>query len=194
MLEDMSTTMRPAIDEFVDRHAQARRAAALRTEAMTDPLTALGNRRALDEAVPVGDYALISLDLDHFKDVNDTYGHAAGDVVLARVAKVLGSTVRGDDGAYRLGGEEFLLCLMDADEERAVAVAERVRSRVSELGFLDQGIDHPITVSIGVTAAHGLARDGFAEALQRADEALYESKETGRDRITVHVDPALAGA
>ena len=94
MLTGLAPTVRPAIDQYLHEYRQARRVTDLRKAALTDPLTGLGNRRALETHLPLGDYSLISLDLDHFKAVNDTFGHAAGDAVLSQVAATLGDAVR----------------------------------------------------------------------------------------------------
>jgi diguanylate cyclase (GGDEF)-like protein len=185
MLRAMAPTVRPAVDEYLERFRQSKRSASFRVAAMTDPLTGLGNRRALDARTPFGDYALISLDLDHFKDVNDSFGHASGDVVLGRVAEVLHSCVRDGDSVYRLGGEEFLVCLPEADGTRATAIAERIRTTVASLDFAGLAPGGHVTVSIGVADAVGRAQDEFARTLVSADEALYESKQTGRDKVTV---------
>ena len=185
MLQALAPTVRPAVDEYLERFRQSKRSAAFRAAAMTDPLTGLGNRRALDARTPYGDYALISLDLDHFKDVNDSFGHASGDVVLSRVAEVLQKCVRDGDSVYRLGGEEFLVCLPDADAKRAAVIAERIRVAVGALDLAGLAPDGRITVSIGVTDAVTRGHADFATTLVLADEALYESKQTGRNKVTV---------
>jgi diguanylate cyclase (GGDEF)-like protein len=185
MLHDMAPTVRPAVDEYLSHLHQARTSAALRTASMTDPLTGLGNRRALQAHAPTGRGSLISLDLDHFKDVNDTFGHAAGDVVLTRVAQVLTACVRDGDSVYRLGGEEFLICLPDTAEESAVLTAERIRTTVRDLDLAGLAPGGRLTVSIGVATSTALDAGELAAAIERADDALYESKATGRDRISV---------
>ncbi len=185
MLKALAPTVRPAVDEYLERSRQSKRSAAFRVAAMTDPLTGLGNRRALEAMTPYGDYALISLDLDHFKEVNDTFGHAAGDEVLRRISEVLGSCIRDGDSAYRLGGEEFLVCLPGAATDRAVAIAERIRTTIASLDLSGLSPGGHITVSVGVSDVVGGRRGDFANVMSAADEALYESKETGRDRVTV---------
>jgi len=186
MLADMASTVRPAIDEYLLQQAQAERAAEYREASMTDPLTGLGNRRALEVNTPTGTYALISLDLDHFKAVNDIFGHAAGDTVLTRVSGALTSSVRDGDAVFRLGGEEFLITLPGADESSALTIAERIRVRVRQLHLEDLAPDGRITVSEGVATVINADADAFPHALQQADVALYQSKENGRDTITVH--------
>ena len=185
MLQALAPIVRPAVDEYLERFRQSKRSAAFRTAAMTDPLTGLGNRRALDAHSPSGDYAVISLDIDHFKNVNDSFGHAAGDVVLTRVSEVLQACIRDGDSVYRLGGEEFLVCLPGTDETAAAAIAERIRLTISLLELDGLAPHGRVTMSAGVTRAIGADPYDFAEILATADEALYESKQTGRDRVTL---------
>ena len=186
MLADMASTVRPAIDEYLEQLVQAQRAAEYREASLTDPLTGLGNRRALQLNTPAGTYAVISLDLDHFKAVNDSFGHAAGDVVLSRVSGALTASVRDGDAVFRLGGEEFLIILPDAGEASAVAIAERIRTTVKHLDLKDLAPDGRITVSEGLTTVHDASPDAFPDAFHEADIALYQSKENGRDTITIH--------
>ena len=189
MLQKMVLTLRPAVDQYLNQYLEMKRSAVLRDAAMTDPLTGLGNRRALEVLNPVGEYALISLDLDRFKNVNDTFGHAAGDVILRRVAEVFKSSIRTGDSVYRLGGEEFLICLPGAGEESALARAERIRATVKGLDLTGYAPGGGITVSAGIATSSGVDAGDFAQTLERADGALYDSKEGGRDRITVRYRP-----
>jgi diguanylate cyclase (GGDEF)-like protein len=125
--------------------------------------------------------SVLMVDIDHFKRVNDTLGHATGDRVLACVGQVLAAELRGDDVAARWGGEEFVVLLPGASAEEAAAVAERLRTQVqAETAALEGGA--PVTVSIGIAQW----RDGESpsEIVGRADAALYESKRGGRDRVT----------
>ncbi|MBK9741198.1 MAG: diguanylate cyclase [Actinobacteria bacterium] len=189
MLADMASTVRPAIDEYLDHLVQSQQSAAYLEASLTDPLTGLGNRRALVNQGPSGDYALISLDLDHFKAVNDTFGHAAGDTVLTRVAHVLTGSVRDGDRVFRLGGEEFLIVLPDAAEAAAIAIAERVRTSVRDIDFTGLAPEGRVTISEGIASAVNAGLAEFHDTLEQADGALYESKETGRDKITVRHAP-----
>lgn len=168
--------------------AQTARAAI--EDSLIDGLTGVGNRRRFDielaatlaEGQELGaTTALAIVDLDHFKSVNDTYGHQAGDAVLQAVVEVLRATVRPQDAVYRFGGEEFCILMADTDLAVAADVAERLRAAVAARPF-DVGADEPLrrTASFGVSAA----TDGDAEALvARADEALYAAKDGGRDRV-----------
>jgi two-component system cell cycle response regulator len=188
----MASTVRPAIDAYLQKLRQSQREAGLRAASLTDPLTGLGNRRALEADAPAGDFALIALDLDHFKNVNDSFGHAAGDVVLTRVAEVLRASVRAADSVYRLGGEEFLVYLPAVGESpaatllAATAIAERIRTTVRQLDLTGLAPGGRITVSQGVVSASSAGSERLAQVLESADAAVYESKTSGRDRVTVH--------
>jgi diguanylate cyclase (GGDEF)-like protein len=166
---------------------------SLTKKATTDGLTGLSNRRAflerlaadlarLDGRHPCG---VVMLDIDHFKGVNDTYGHPFGDEVLRSVASVLRKGVRRGDTAGRYGGEEFVLYLHMADINRAREGAERFRRMIRQIRFAHAGREISVTASFGVACAphHG---QGIEELLKHADEALYLSKQRGRDRVTVY--------
>ncbi|OZI40423.1 diguanylate cyclase [Bordetella genomosp. 1] len=152
----------------------------------TDPLTGLANRRALDAALAQWDRdgqggAFIALDLDHFKRINDTHGHAAGDRVLVAVAGIIKRAIRAQDVAFRAGGEEFLVLLPTATQAIALDVAQRLRQSVAAAAI--EGVGH---VSISGGVAGWTPADGdIGLAVQRADEALYAAKRAGRDRIEV---------
>ena len=154
----------------------------------SDSLTGLGNRRyfesRLDEAISYAarhrhPLSLAMADLDHFKRINDTYGHEGGDRALQAFADVLLRLTRREDVVARFGGEEFLVLLPETGGDRAAAFAERVRIATSELEVL--GDDHRITVSIGVAELEG--GESGESMIKRADEALYEAKAEGRDRV-----------
>jgi diguanylate cyclase (GGDEF)-like protein len=167
----------------------ARLVSRLEREAAEDPLTGLANRRAFSGACEKemqraaregGDAALVVLDLDHFKDVNDAYGHPYGDRVLIEVAAALKATVRGLDTVARIGGEEFALLLPGADTARAWEVAERARANIAHAA-LPHGA---ITCSAGIAAAGGPAALA-CDLLALADGALYEAKRKGRNRTVI---------
>ena len=185
MLADMADSIRPAVDQYLARAHDAHRIAAWRRASRTDPLTGLRNRRALDEEVPAGDYALLSLDLDFFKRVNDTFGHASGDEVLRRTATAIVSSVRDGDLVYRMGGEEFLVVLPRAAAELARQIAERIRCAVAALDLAGHAPDGRVTLSVGASTSAGSPTADFEDVLARADAALYASKDLGRDRVTV---------
>jgi diguanylate cyclase (GGDEF)-like protein len=154
-----------------------------RAAAMIDPLTGLLNRKALDRraeelaqqsAINHLPVAVVVGDIDHFKVVNDTRGHAEGDEVLKTVAAQLRDTLRAFDLVYRVGGEEFLVLLPGADAARAVELAEELREAV--------GAETEVTMSFGVSASHGGAFD-YAAVFADADKALYRAKAGGRNRV-----------
>ena len=164
---------------------QHRATTAERLRASTDSLTGLLNRRALfdwAEARPLADgTAVVMLDLDNFKTINDSFGHAAGDDVLMRFATIVRENLRPNDKGARLGGEEFCLLLLDTDPEGALNAAERIRIALEATGSLSS--EHgPPTVSAGVAIAFG-GDDTFGTLLRRADAALYAAKQEGRNRV-----------
>lgn len=128
-------------------------------------------------------FALLVLDIDHFKRVNDRYGHLNGDVVLVQIAQLLGETIRKTDFCARKGGEEFAAILTPCTMDEAIDIAERVRKRIEEhLFVLEEGQEIALTVSIGVSGFPQLPADVL---FYEADQALYRAKETGRNRICV---------
>ena len=156
--------------------------------ARTDALTGLANRRALQEALQrevargerLGErLSVIIADLDHFKSINDQYGHPAGDKVLARAAAVLGNQSRPYDLAARYGGEEFVLLLPGTSTGDAIAISERIRKEVAKIEV--PGCPKQITVSLGV--AGWLKGETPEEFVARADAALYSAKSKGRNRV-----------
>ena len=164
--------------------------------ATVDALTSLGNRRHFEARLREESaharrhqqpFALVMLDIDHFKTVNDTFGHEEGDRVLVHFADVIRSILRADDAAFRYGGEEFVLILRACDAERGVRAAERLRaalkSRPIELG--EASVVRHVTFSAGVASPR--ASSGFAtdDLVSRADAALYVAKRGGRDRVEV---------
>ncbi len=160
-----------------------------RHEALTDPLTGLCNRRAMDQRfgelwseADDAPLAILVLDIDFFKRINDTYGHADGDCVIRWVAATLCRCIRAGDSAFRYGGEEFLVLLPDTTLEGAVSVAESIRGRI-EAQHLDfpQPWQVPLTVSLGVAARK--RHDDPVSLFKRADRALYQAKQHGRNRV-----------
>jgi diguanylate cyclase (GGDEF)-like protein/putative nucleotidyltransferase with HDIG domain len=161
----------------------------LRELAELDPLTGLRNRRGFERGLHARrqPLALLICDLDHFKRVNDTLGHPAGDDVLRRFADLLRACTREDDAAIRLGGEEFALVLSGVGEREALAVAERLRREVSA-----EFREFPVPISVSVGIADAVA-GGDAESLVRAaNRALFAAKRLGRDRCVVHHADTLA--
>lgn len=146
-------------------------------------LTSLGKafeRAAVNEET----LSVMMLDIDHFKLLNDTYGHSCGDCVLVEVANIIRASIRRMDVAARYGGEEFIILLPEADGEMAAVVAERIRSKVESTLFPYEEEKIRTTISIGVAELNG-EKDFTSEALiKRADIALYQSKDRGRNRVT----------
>jgi diguanylate cyclase (GGDEF)-like protein len=165
-------------------------------EAREDPLTGAAVRRVLDRRLHAawaeaceggGALAVILADVDRFKAINDTWGHAAGDVALAAVAAALAAGKREADLLARFGGEEFALLLEKTDGAEALAIAERLRRRVAEVELeTDDGPLPPLSISAGVASFPELTVKTAGELLLLADEALYEAKERGRDRCLLH--------
>lgn len=168
---------------------------ALDALAHLDPLTELLNRRALAarlqaEIERVRRYdaplALLMLDLDHFKTVNDTHGHLVGDSVLAELGRVLQRGTRSVDIVARYGGEEFMIALPETTYDGALAFAERLRERIEEHPFRSAS-QHPVTLtaSIGIASFPAPGVDGLDSLLASADAALYRAKREGRNRVAI---------
>lgn len=158
--------------------------------ARIDPLTGLANRRSMEELLhstvaSAGrhhhDAAVLMVDVDHFKAINDTYGHAAGDDVLTSLATTLHEHLREADVVGRWGGEEFLVVLPFTDSEGAEVVADRLRERVAETPMLAGG--QPISITISIGSAAWQQDEPLSPLLHRTDAALYQAKERGRNRV-----------
>lgn len=159
---------------------------ALSEMATTDPLTGVANRRAFDHSLQLElaiverrgtPLSLLMLDVDHFKRINDTFGHEGGDKVLVAIAQMLNGCARVIDVVARVGGEEFAVILPNTDAEGAQEVAERMRIAVARSNWLGQ----PTTISIGVATLQ--EKEDAASLYARADAALYAAKTSGRDRV-----------
>jgi diguanylate cyclase (GGDEF)-like protein len=193
-----------ALQNLRIRERALREAQELQKLVITDELTRLYNRRFLDEYLRVqvplaerrgGGLAFVALDIDHFKRINDTYGHEAGDRVLAGIAGQLRQASRSCDLPVRLGGEEFLVVIAEHEIDGALAFAERLRVAIAELDFDGLASDGPlhVTVSIGV-ALFGLHGSDAATLMRASDEAMYASKRSGRDRVSLSTSlPVLPG-
>ncbi|HOK00955.1 MAG TPA: sensor domain-containing diguanylate cyclase, partial [Spirochaetota bacterium] len=129
------------------------------------------------------DLTLLMLDIDHFKRVNDTYGHLNGDTVLKIIASIIHQNIRVFDMASRYGGEEFAVILTDTDEELGLKIAERLRAKVEEADFDLNGTKIKVTISIGVAQFNPEVDDSADSIIARADMALYQAKNTGRNRV-----------
>ncbi|WP_187115659.1 diguanylate cyclase DgcA [Treponema denticola] len=128
--------------------------------------------------------SILMIDIDFFKNINDTYGHAAGDIVLEEVAKIIKSCTRNADTAARYGGEEFVVMLNNTAASAAMAVAERIRKSVEEKTIMYDGKKINVTISIGVSS-YNFDLESAKSIVERADKALYESKQNGRNHVTL---------
>ena len=183
-----SQTSRLQSELLAGAHAHAQ----LAWLASTDELTGLANRRSFMEAAErvfeasvdaKREFSVLLLDIDFFKRINDTYGHAMGDEALRHIGRVLSESLRGADFAGRIGGEEFAVCMPATSLEHAVQVAERLRVQIEKIRLMsDNGSRIPLTTSIG--AATRIVQDTtLAQQINRADVALYQAKHSGRNRL-----------
>lgn len=166
---------------------------ALREAATTDALTQVGNRRAFDQEMGRriamarrhrATCSLLIIDADHFKAINDRWGHDAGDLALKALAKAISATLRDIDLLYRIGGEEFVALLPETRAEEAAIAGERIRQAVSQVTIRLSEHVLKLTVSVGCAQLHN--SDNPDIWLKRADEALYLAKRRGRNRVEVH--------
>ena len=170
--------------------------------ATEDPLTRLLNRRGLDDALQLSmaaaarhrhSTAVIMADIDHFKSINDSFGHETGDRVIQQVARILERMCRSSDVVARTGGEEFLLVLPNTDLEAARVLAERIRVTIGEHPLLVEQQRIPVTISLGVAAT--LGEVDLDDLYEEADRAMYIAKRGGRNRVaTVQHNPVQMGA
>jgi len=156
----------------------------LNQQAQTDALTGLANRRAMQDVLARWEdaekaFAVVSMDIDHFKRVNDTFGHAAGDETLRAIAQLMQQNSRSNDLPCRVGGEEFVLLLPNSSLQAAIDVAERLRASIDAAAI--ETVGH-LTVSLGVALWHP-GTDSIAVVLERADQLLYQAKQNGRNCV-----------
>lgn len=195
-LEDLWLIVSLLLVAMAANHFQLSLLMRVYRQATHDPLTGLFNRGALASYLDKvglrqetdgskeagGDCALLLLDIDHFKQVNDTHGHSVGDLVLAEFAGVLLDQTRAEDCVARYGGEEFVVVLEHSDMDSARGIAERIRQAVADHHFPDHKHERvPLTTSIGIAPLR--PGDVPQEALERADQALYQAKAAGRNRV-----------
>ena len=185
---EAQTIFRPMVRRIIESHRQ------LHLLATTDSLTGVANRRSFIQRASLeveralrfkGSLSFLALDIDHFKKINDSFGHAAGDQALIAVANALSRSLRGVDILGRVGGEEFAVVLPETDAAGAAAAAERLRHSVQALDLQINSVRAPITVSIGV-AQFSAGMSHLSDAMSRADAALYLAKQTGRNRVVCH--------
>ena len=178
---------------FQDITSRKNREMLLKNQAIRDPLTSLYNRRYFEEEVfnrilyaktAREDYSVLMIDADHFKRVNDTYGHKVGDKVLIELAATAEKALRENDIVARYGGEEFVIYLDKANADKAKIVAERLRESMAAIVvYSDEGEEVRFTVSIGLSSSE--VSDNVETLIKTADEALYRAKQTGRNRVEI---------
>ncbi|MEJ2724916.1 MAG: sensor domain-containing diguanylate cyclase, partial [Deltaproteobacteria bacterium] len=176
----------------------------LKELSVTDGLTGLYNHRHLVHMLEAEyrraarykrSFAFLMLDIDHFKDVNDSFGHPCGDAVLQSVGQILKSSVRGTDIVGRYGGDEMAVILLETGPKMALRVAEKLRRQIAEHRFVWEGTSFRVTVSIGVAGAPERGIDDWNDLLNAADGVLYQAKDRGRNTVLAfEPDGATAGS
>ena len=169
----------------------------LEKQAMIDPLTGLANRRyidkildnKIDETQRYGlKFGLLFIDIDHFKAVNDKYGHDVGDKVLQMAANTMSSVIRTSDILGRWGGEEFVVLVLNVGEEELLGVAEKLRIAMEKARMENKGTQIKVTISIGATMSDPQKKDTKEKLLKRADDLMYTSKLKGRNQVSLRLE------
>ncbi len=173
----------------------------IRLKAVTDELTGLYNRRYFFSCLnqeyerakryPQNEFSVVMLDIDHFKRINDTYGHVAGDMVLRQLAKIMKESARNIDIPSRFGGEEFIILLPQTPLKGGISFAQRLRKEVESYPFEALGEKITVTISLGVSNYRTNMPYTVDEVIKRTDEALYKAKETGRNKVCVYEDDRI---
>ncbi len=199
-LGEFSQSFNLMVEELASTRAELlRKNQELEIVSQRDPLTSLLNRRGVGELLlretrraerSKRTFAITMADIDHFKRVNDTHGHDAGDAVLVEVARILRDHTRGGDLCARWGGEEFLTVLVETDLRQAVVVAERARLGVASAKIKHNGTDISVTISIGVSIYCG--EEDVAVCVKRSDVCMYKAKQSGRNQVWYQEDAAAA--
>lgn len=175
---------------------------ALRKASLTDSLTGWLNRRALHDVAEReclraqrsgARVSFLTFDIDHFKSINDRHGHGVGDSAICQVTALAAQALRGYDGLFRLGGEEFAILLTGSSDDTLLRIAERVRDSIARTPLYAEGKAVAMTVSVGL-ASCAPGDTGWEDALRRADLALYRSKREGRNRVTLDGDTFCTAA
>jgi len=185
--------------ELAERHRQLEALSGeLHRQAITDPSLHCYNRRFFMEQVEKLVFSanrhqlplsIVILDVDHFKWINDSYGHPAGDMVLHRIVEICREAMRGEDIFARFGGEEFIMALMHATADEALAAAERLRAAIAAQTYLHEGLPFTVTISCGI-AQYQPGESNIESTIRRADAALYAAKHAGRNRTVAAPDMA----
>lgn len=196
--KDQVETFRSAVNHLGLALRNALNYKEVKLRADRDALTRIYNRHSFEERLIYEikrrrrydhDLSLLMVDLDHFKQVNDTYGHKAGDMVLRKVGEILTETFRGTDLPARYGGEEFVVLLPHTSEEDAWKLAERVRESIQACEFHFDGQSFAVTASIGVASVEAGALTKDDDLIVKADKALYEAKHNGRNMVVISKPP-----
>lgn len=169
--------------------------ALLTNELTTDALTGIPNRRQMDEQLEEAIYTATNVfcapaclalaDLDHFKRINDTYGHGIGDEVLRGFSQLLITSMRDTDRIYRYGGEEFLIFMHHVDLEHAQGILDRLREKISHYPLHVDGLPDPLHITVSFGIAQVMGNEPLRNLTRRADDALYQAKNAGRNRVYV---------
>ncbi|MER2494275.1 GGDEF domain-containing protein [Catenovulum sediminis] len=198
---DATKTVKTKQSEFIDTiHSSHDQVAQLKKQlqqaeqqALTDPLTGLANRRGLrkflSDQSSDSSYSIVIFDIDHFKRLNDSYGHSVGDIVLSKVAKLISKDLSNSQLAVRYGGEEFLVIFPDVSKKQLFIYAETVRENIEEMKLIygkTQQRMPPITLSGGIAMADKNKDEAINDIIDKADKALYEAKSSGRNRICLN--------
>ncbi|WP_243370934.1 GGDEF domain-containing protein [Geotalea sp. SG265] len=201
--EAVGSFSRPFLAAVTENFAQALKNSMefyrVKELAMRDGLTGLYNRRVFDEILTIEGglhklmpLSLLLLDMDDFKQVNDTFGHAAGDQVLATFGTILRESCRGADLVARYGGEEFAIILPATPSTKATEIAQRMRMRFAATTFAFEGQHFCQTVSIGIACTFDTKKIPISELVHRADMALYRAKREGKNRVCIHTEKSNA--
>jgi diguanylate cyclase (GGDEF)-like protein len=203
-LEELLLRLKRVLKERELTNERIRMMEKLQKLAITDGLTRLYNSRSFYSQLELEvdrfnryqhPLTLLLLDIDHFKDYNDKYGHLEGDKVLVRFSQIIRSCLRTNDSAYRYGGEEFTVILPETAGEEARTVAQRIRAALEAEPFSpEDGEEVTVTISIGLTEYH--AKEELSTFIQRADQAMYCSKRSGRNKVSMlyaEASPESAG-
>jgi diguanylate cyclase (GGDEF)-like protein len=192
-LEELLLRLKRVLKERELTNERIRMMEKLQKLAITDGLTRLYNSRSFYSQLELEvdrfnryqhPLTLLLLDIDHFKDYNDKYGHLEGDKVLVRFSQIIRSCLRTNDSAYRYGGEEFTVILPETAGEEARTVAQRIRSALEAEPFSpEDGEVATVTISIGLTEYH--PKEELSSFIQRADQAMYRSKRSGRNKVSM---------
>ncbi|SDK50243.1 diguanylate cyclase (GGDEF) domain-containing protein [Maridesulfovibrio ferrireducens] len=194
LAKDQVNTLNAAVNHLSLALSNALMFTKIKTRADRDGLTRVYNRRSFDERLVEElrrhqrhnmDLSLLMVDLDHFKSVNDTYGHMAGDLVLETIARIFEETFRTTDFIARYGGEEFVILLPHTKTDQAKMLAERIREKIESKNMSYRDVNFNVTVSVGVSSVRPGSLAKETEIVRKADDALYIAKEQGRNRVVV---------